>query len=135
MKHAMKFAGLAFILILGGCRHQVAPSLVMPLPPAPTARLSANPITVQKGQPITLTWQTENATDVRIDGIGEVGSDGFWQVMPDDSTTYHLTAKGAGGMQEATTHITVAGPGLPASSGQFSEVIGRGTQHPVVESH
>jgi peptidoglycan-associated lipoprotein len=55
-----------------------------------------------------LTWQTSNATDVSIDGIGAVQPNGSQTVSPTDSTTYHLTAKGSGGTQEATARLTVA---------------------------
>ena len=80
---------------------------------APTASLTANPNTVDKGQSTTLTWQTTNATDVSIDGIGAVQASGSQQVTPADSTTYHLTAKGAGGTQEATARVTVNAPPPP----------------------
>ena len=81
-----------------------------PPPPAltaPTASLSANPNTIDQGQSTTLTWQTTNATDVSIDGIGPVDPSGSRQVTPADSTTYHLIAKGAGGTQDATARVTV----------------------------
>lgn len=61
----------------------------------------------------TLTWQTTNATDVSIDGIGAVQPNGSQQVTPTDSTTYHLAAKGAGGTQEATARVTVNAPPPP----------------------
>jgi peptidoglycan-associated lipoprotein len=63
-----------------------------------------------------LTWQTSNATDVSIDGIGAVQANGSQSVSPTDSTTYHLTAKGTGGTQEATARLTVtqAPPPPPA---------------------
>jgi len=60
-----------------------------------------------------LTWQTSNATDVSIDGIGAVQPNGSQSVSPSDSTTYHLTAKGAGGSQEATARLTVSQPPPP----------------------
>jgi peptidoglycan-associated lipoprotein len=68
---------------------------------------------VDKGQATTLTWQTTNATDVSIDGIGAVQPSGSQQVTPSDSTTYHLLAKGAGGTQEATARVTVNAPAPP----------------------
>jgi peptidoglycan-associated lipoprotein len=70
---------------------------------------------VQSGQSATLTWQTSNATDVSVDGIGAVQASGTQQVSPASSTTYHLTAKGAGGTQEATTRLTVTPPPPPPS--------------------
>jgi peptidoglycan-associated lipoprotein len=60
-----------------------------------------------------LTWQTSNATDVSIDGIGPVDPSGSRQVTPTDSTTYHLVAKGAGGTQDATARVTVNAPPPP----------------------
>lgn len=120
MKHAkmkwfMVVFALSAIMMLGACKKKVAPPPPPPPPPpaAPTASLSANPQTVDKGQSSTLTWQTTNATDVSIDGIGAVQPNGSQQVTPEDSTTYHLTAKGAGGTQEATARVTVNAPPPP----------------------
>jgi peptidoglycan-associated lipoprotein len=75
--------------------------------------LSANPETIQTGQSTTLTWQTSNATDISIDGIGAVQASGSQQVSPATSTTYTLTAKGAGGTQTATARVTVTTPPPP----------------------
>src|SRR5437868_2225648 len=106
---------LGAIMTLGACKKKVAPPPPPPPPPpaAPTASLSANPNTVDKGQSSTLTWQTTNATDVTIDGIGAVQPNGSQQVTPEDSTTYHLMAKGPGGNQEATARVTVNQPPPP----------------------
>ena len=100
------------ILFLGACAKKAAPPPPPPPPPAtpPTASLSANPNTLDKGQSTTLTWQTTNATDVSIDGIGPVDVAGSRQVTPTESTTYRLVAKGAGGTQEATARVTVNQP-------------------------
>jgi peptidoglycan-associated lipoprotein len=75
--------------------------------------LSANPETIQQGQSTTLTWQTSNATDVSIDAVGAVQASGSQQVTPASSTTYTLTAKGAGGTQTATARVTVTTPPPP----------------------
>jgi peptidoglycan-associated lipoprotein len=111
---------LGAIVMLGACKKKVAPPPPPPPPPppAPTASLTANPNAVEKGQAVTLTWETTNATDVSIDGIGSVQPNGSQQVTPTDSTTYRLTAKGAGGTQEATARVTVASapPPPPVSS-------------------
>jgi len=108
---------LAAILALGGCAKKAAPPPPPPPPPAasPTAAISVSPDTIQRGQSATLTWQTSNATDVSIDGIGAVQPNGSQQVTPGDSTTYHLVAKGAGGTQEATTRLTVTQPPPPVA--------------------
>jgi peptidoglycan-associated lipoprotein len=115
MKWIMVVVALGAIMTLGACKKKVAPPPPPPPPPppAPTASLSANPNTIDKGQSSTLTWQTTNATDVSIDGIGAVQPNGSQQVTPPDSTTYHLTAKGAGGTQEATARVTVNLPPPP----------------------
>ena len=88
---------LGAILLLGACHKKAAPPPPPPPPPAPapTASISVSPDTIQQGQPATLSWQTSNATDVSIDGIGAVQPSGSQQVTPTDSTTYHLTAKGS----------------------------------------
>lgn len=102
-------------MFLGACHKKTAPPPPPPPPPpaAPTASLTANPETVDKGQSTTLTWQTTNATDVSIDGIGAVQPSGSQQVTPAASTTYTLTAKGAGGSQQATARVTVTTPPPP----------------------
>jgi len=106
---------LGAVLMLGACKKKQPPPPPPPPPPpaAPTASLSANPNTVERGQPVTLTWETSNATDISIDGIGAVQASGSQQVTPADSTTYHLTAKGPGGTQEATARVTVTVPPPP----------------------
>jgi peptidoglycan-associated lipoprotein len=101
---------LAAVVMLGACHKKTAPPPPPPPPSAqasPTASISVSPDTIQPGQSATLTWQTSNATDVSIDGIGAVQAGGSQQVTPTDSTTYHLIAKGSGGTQEATTRLTV----------------------------
>ena len=102
-------------MMLGACKKKAAPPPPPPPPPpaAPTASLSASPDTIDKGASTTLTWQTTNATDVSIDGIGAVQPSGSQSVTPTDSTTYHLVAKGAGGTQEATARVTVNAPPTP----------------------
>ena len=106
---------LAAILMLGACKKKAAPPPPPPPPPpaSPTAAISVSPDTIQKGQSATLTWQTSNATDVSIDGIGAVQATGSQSVSPADSTTYHLMAKGAGGSQDASTRLTVTQPPPP----------------------
>ena len=79
-----------------------------PSPPQPTATIEAAPASVQAGQAVVITWKTENATDITIDRLGTVPASGFTTVTPSESTTYRLTAKGPGGVQQADAHIAVA---------------------------
>jgi len=115
LKWMMLVFALGALMFLGACKKKVAPPPPPPppAPPAPTASLTANPNSIQQGQSTTLTWETSNATDVSIDGIGAVQPSGSQQVTPSTSTTYHLTAKGAGGTQEATARVTVTAPPPP----------------------
>src|SRR5580704_2942353 len=128
-QHTLKAVATVFtmsaILMLGACHKKAAPPPPPPpAPPSPTAAISVSPDTVQRGQSATLTWQTSNATDVSIDGIGAVQPSGSQQVTPADSATYHLVAKGSGGTQEASTRLTVTQPPPPpvaATSGPSDE--------------
>lgn len=115
LKWIMLIFALGGIMMLGACKKKVAPPPPPPPPPpaAPTASLTANPDSIEKGQSTTLTWATTNATDVSIDGIGAVQASSSQQVTPAESTTYHLAAKGAGGTQEATARVTVNEPPPP----------------------
>ena len=115
MKWFVLIFSLSALLMLGACKKKAAPPPPPPPPPppAPTASISVSPSTIQGGQSASLTWQTSNATDVSIDGIGAVQPNGSQSVSPSDSTTYHLTAKGAGGTQEATARLTVSAPPPP----------------------
>ena len=119
MKHSrMKWiaivAALAVLMVLAGCKKKPPPPPpATPPPPQPTASLTANPNSIQQGESTTLTWQTTNATDVTLEGIGAVQANGSQQVTPTQSTTYRLIAKGAGGTQEATARVTVAQPPPP----------------------
>ncbi|MGC1452227.1 MAG: peptidoglycan-associated lipoprotein Pal [Candidatus Sulfotelmatobacter sp.] len=110
MKWLLLITVLGALLTLGACGGKKVPPPPPPPPPsspAPTASIAVTPNAIQAGQSASLTWQTSNATDVSIDGIGAVQANGSQSVSPTDSTTYHLTAKGAGGTQEATARLTV----------------------------
>jgi peptidoglycan-associated lipoprotein len=106
---------LAAIMMLGACAKKAAPPPPPPPPPppAPTASLSANPNTIERGQSTTLTWQTQNATEVTLEGIGTVEPSGSRSVTPTDSITYRLLARGPGGTQDATARVTVTVPPPP----------------------
>lgn len=100
---------LAGVLSFSGCNKKVAKATppAPPATPAPTATLAATPAVVEQGQSTTLTWQTDNASDVNIDGIGAVAASGSRTITPGSSTTYTLTAKGPGGSKDASARVTV----------------------------
>ena len=106
---------LAVVLAAAGCakKKPTPPTPVPPPPaPAPTAMLTANPNTISAGQAATLTWTTDFASAITIDGIGKVDPSGSMKVTPTESTTYRLVAKNDTGSKEATARVTVT----PASS-------------------
>src|SRR5947209_18198945 len=97
-------------MLLSGCPSNAPVAKNQPAPPppaAPSATISVSPETVQQGQPVTLTWKTENATDVAIAQVGAVAAVGSQTLTPTESATYHITAKGPGGVQEADARVTV----------------------------
>ena len=97
------------VLSFAGCSKKAAKATppAAPPPAAPTATLAANPAVIEQGQTATLTWKTDNASDVTIDGIGAVSGSGSRTITPSSSTTYTLTAKGPGGTKDASTRVTV----------------------------
>ena len=124
MKWITIVAALASLMVLAtaGCKKKEAPPPPpTPPPPQPTASLTANPNSIQQGESTTLTWQTTNATDVSLEGIGAVQPNGSQQVTPTQSTTYRLTARGAGGTQEATARVTVTQPPPPPAAAALSD--------------
>jgi peptidoglycan-associated lipoprotein len=87
--------------------------------PAPTISFSASPSTVHPGEPAQLTWNTKNATEINISGIGTVPASGSRSVSPNESTTYSLEAKGPGGSADADARVTVLP--APVANTQASE--------------
>jgi peptidoglycan-associated lipoprotein len=76
--------------------------------------LTAEPSTIEKGQSVTLSWTSENATDLDLQpGVGKVQAKGSTTVTPHDSTTYTITATGPGGTNTATARVTVTVPPPP----------------------
>ena len=107
-------ASLAALFAVAGCHKKAAPPPPPPpiaaTAPAPTADITANPTAINPGDSTILTWHTTNATNVSIEGIGEVASSGTQAVKPTDSTNYHLVARGDGGTADATARVTVNAP-------------------------
>ena len=115
-------------LLTAGCAKKVAkaqPPVQPPPPAAPTATLAANPAVIQQGQQTTLTWQTSNASDVTIEGLGTLSASGSRSVTPNSSTTYSLVAKGAGGSADASARVTVNAPVAKTPSLSEEELFAR----------
>lgn len=103
---------LALLMMVSGCKKKPPPPPPAPPPKPVTATLSANPTSIQRGQTATLTWSTDGADDITLEGQ-KVNASGSQTVSPTDTTTYHLVAKGTGGTQEATAQVTVSAPPPP----------------------
>lgn len=88
-----------------------APVVAPVVAPAPTAKLTANPSSVKKGEAAMLNWKAQNATDCNIaPAIGSVEYSGSMSVSPAASTDYKLVCKGDGGTAESMAVLTVVQP-------------------------
>jgi peptidoglycan-associated lipoprotein len=133
---------LALLALAAGCKHPPKQTTTVPpapvrneTPPAPGAPaiglFSAEPTSIEKGQPSNLRWSVTNATNVSIDGgVGPVSPSGRRAVYPDSTTTFTLTATGPGGTQTASATITVVTPPQPPgpetrSKPTFAEIAAR----------
>ncbi len=82
--------------------------------PLPTVvSFTADPQMIERGDSTLLSWQTEGADSVMIDGIGSVGTGGSATVSPTETTTYRLTARNDSGEIVKTTTVTVVAPNAP----------------------
>ena len=120
-RSALLRSASALLFVLGAACHKKTPPPAPPPPPAvaPAEKpvinyFTAEPPTISSGQPSSLRWSVDNATNVQIDTIGQVSPNGRRAVYPKATTDYHMTATGPGGSAEATTTITVSTPPPPA---------------------
>ena len=123
IKWILLIVGLSALLAMTACGKKAVPPPPPPPPPppVPTASISVSPNTIQVGQSASLAWQTSDATEVSIDGIGSVQPDGSQTVSPAESTAYHLVARGSGGTQEATARLIVTPPPSPPPAPTVSD--------------
>ena len=107
---------LVALVAVAGCKKKVEPlSPAETAPPAsavqaPAAQITATPSVVSAGDQVVLSWRTADATNISIDGLGDVPSSGGKTVTPTESTSYHLVARGPGGTTDATARVTVNPP-------------------------
>jgi peptidoglycan-associated lipoprotein len=77
--------------------------------------LTAEPNNIPYGNSTTLSWTSQNATDLDLGpGVGKVQASGSVTVTPKDSTTFTLTATGPGGTETATARVSVYAPPPPS---------------------
>ena len=65
---------------------------------------------LQPGQSTKLIWATQYATEVTLEPVGPVPASGSREITPAQTTTYILSAKGAGGSSTQSLRITVEAP-------------------------
>ncbi|MBJ6749092.1 OmpA family protein [Geomonas anaerohicana] len=88
-----------------------APVVVPPPPALPTDQLTITPASVTKGDRVTLTWTSSNATSCAIEpGIGPVPTSGSMSVTPAQSADYTLVCNGAGGTAKSLAKVDVVAP-------------------------
>jgi peptidoglycan-associated lipoprotein len=120
------FGTLLAILALSAACKKPAPQAPPPPPPppaappaSPTVNLQASPTSIQRGQSVTLSWSSTNATGLTLSpGIGNVSAEGSQRVTPQESTTYTITATGPGGSADANARVTVNVPAPPPKSAE-----------------
>jgi serine/threonine protein kinase len=80
--------------------------------PLPSISFTANPSNIQQGTRVELSWKTQDATEVTLDGV-PVGLNDTKSVTPNTSMIYKVTAKGPGGVAEKTIVVNVASAPKP----------------------
>ena len=115
---ALLISACSVALFIAACKKPIAPPPPPP-PPAPvavkpTASISADRTSIQKGESVRLTWTTTDAQNISIaPEVGAVTAQGSTTVTPADSATYSITATGAGGSADASVRISVTVPPPP----------------------
>jgi peptidoglycan-associated lipoprotein len=94
-----------------------APTPAPPPAPKPAPAIGSftvEPGSITAGQSATLSWSVQNADTISISaGIGSVQATGTRSVSPASTTTYRLTATGAGGTTERSVTLSVSAPPPP----------------------
>ena len=93
-------------------------SATIPIAPV-SAQLSAQSNNLTCGQSTSLGWNSMNAVDTSISGVGEVAAKGDRTVTPTRNMNYVLTAKGPGG--EVTRTVTIDDNTQPTATLALSE--------------
>ncbi|MBV9159176.1 MAG: hypothetical protein JO019_01100, partial [Candidatus Kaiserbacteria bacterium] len=80
--------------------------------PQTTCTITASPASVQPSvngqiQPVTLTWQAQNAQYASISGVGTVPYTGSYVVYPQTSQSYSMQVSGQYGTNSCSANVTV----------------------------
>jgi hypothetical protein len=103
-------------------------------PPAVIRSLGAEPSAIEPGESATLRWDALNTYSLSLDpDLGTVATRGSRRVSPAATTTYTLTATGAGGSISRSVTVTVAGTTPPAAPSAESTPRSDGTPRAAAE--
>ena len=112
-----------------GTVHQSIPLTVSAQPKPTISRFDVGSDQIQQGQKVKIFWSTQHASDVSITPeVGPVDPEGAIEVKPSKTTTYTLTARGAGGVDSKSAQVIVdepqkiAAPPPPPPPGEEPEV-------------
>ncbi len=96
--------------------------------PPPTLIVEVTPTTVTRGQPVTVTWRSTDATRVDIAGVGEnLAPSGSASVQPPGPVTFAGVASGEGGQKaQAAATVVVSVPPPTVSLAAMPADIPRG---------
>lgn len=100
---------------------------VVVVPPAPTASLSANPGSIEKGKSVTLSWSSQNATGCEIQpGVGPVAAQGTREIAPASDVSYTLVCKGEGGSASSAAAVAVTQPPMIEATTKKASAVAAG---------
>ena len=107
--------------VKAGTPNEIAVSMKeIPKPNAEVVSFSATPASLPRtGGSVELRWDTRNAKEVVIDGVGTFGPTGSKQVQVTKPTAFSLTAKGEGQPASKSLSVAVAAAAPPPTIGTF----------------
>jgi peptidoglycan-associated lipoprotein len=139
-----QLAGLTLALMIAGtgCKKKIAaappptpappPAVVATAKPAPVISFSGDPLSIVRGDAVTLRWTVQNSDAVTIEpGVGAVAASGSRQVYPTTSSTFTLRASGPGGSESARVTVNVTAPveqprpAPPSNEATFTDTLQR----------
>jgi hypothetical protein len=84
--------------------------------PVRVTTFAVEPVSIQPGESVTLTWAVENPTSVSIDPFGRVAPRGRRTVSPTVTTTYTLAVTGAGNSADKRTVTVIVAGTMPGAA-------------------
>jgi len=92
---------------------QATVAVVVETPQPSFLRCQVTPANIIVGETASLTWQTQNADQVTLSGVGAVPLNGSQTVSPTGNTTYTLTASNANGSISCPLTVQVTDGEVP----------------------